>query len=122
MKEHTYEITRSEKELADIAALGGVIPGGEESLSEKYHISQEKNAYAEVVMGEQENKEAEKTIQQYAFIKYEKTDIQVEKIQLLGVEQEGEYQVYLFRMEDLVGTEVSMFCKKDGTPLFTMER
>lgn len=122
IKEHTYEITRSKKELADIEALGGVIPSGQESLSEKYHTGQEKNTYAEVIMGEHENNETEKTIQQYAWIKYQKTDIQVEKIQLLGVQQEGEYQVYLFRMEDLVGTEVSVFCEKDGTPLFTMER
>lgn len=129
IKAHTYDISRCEKTIENIEDLGGVEPGGEQRLSEKYK-TEEKAVYADIEaengvetsLPEDEMDRLYHTVQRYTYEKYKNTDIEVTQIKLTGVKKVRDYQIYTFSLNDLVKTKVDIYYDRKQSICFSLER
>ena len=110
------------------------MPGGETSLSSKYEDKKKEEEYATVKFDLTVEKQQENVnftgdmknvltdvIQRYAVEKYKETDVKVTEIKLTDAYISEEYQIYVFTLEDLIKSNVAVYCDKNGKILFTME-
>ena len=131
---HEYEFDKCSKKFENIEELGGVVPGGETSLSSKYEDKKKEEEYATVKFDLTVEKQQENVnftgdmknvltdvIQRYAVEKYKETDVKVTEIKLTDAYISEEYQIYVFTLEDLIKSNVAVYCDKNGKILFTME-
>lgn len=125
IKEYTYDFSKCEQKIEDIEELGGVLPGGNETLADKYKTKAVEIQYAQVQWGdetieEEAKKNLQNTMQRYAYEKYKNTDIQVTLIKFRRLRKENEYTIYEFQMDDLTATTVAVYWKNNDL-CFTME-
>lgn len=132
---HEYEFEKSSKKIENIEELGGVMPGGEVALSSKYEDKQKDKEYATVKYDLTVEKEQQghvnftdeiknvltDVMQQYAYEKYKETDVEVTEIKLTEAYESEEYEIYVFTMDDLIKSNVAVYCDENGKILFTME-
>lgn len=122
-KDRTCDFSKSDKKIENIEELGGVSQGGKETLEEKYNTHPDKIVYAQIENPEKQTipEAVASSIQQFTLEKYRATDVTVDHITAVGSKEEGNYQIYSFKLDDLIGTMVEVYCK-NGAVVFTMER